>query len=108
MKNNKEFDYNINPIKIAIASIILTLISAIFSNFGKMDYGTEFGRGVMSGSFFVIGFLILPMFVKGYRKYLWTKKSLIILFIALVINLPIGIFCLINQHNVVGYGFMLY
>lgn len=108
MKNDKEFNYNINPIIIAVASIILTLLCAIFSGFGKMDYGTGFGRGVMSGSVFVIGFLVLPIFFKGYRKYLWRKKSLIILFIALAINLPIGIYCLINQYNVVGYGMTLY
>ena len=102
MKNNENFNYCVQPISIAIGSTILTLISSIFSNFGNIYYRNDFGRGELSGSFFIIIFLILPIFFKGYRKYIWTKKGFITLFIALAINLPIGIYCAINRYNLFG------
>lgn len=102
MKNNKNFNYNVQPIKIAIGSTILTLICSIFSDFGDIYYRNHFGRGELSGSFLIIIFLVLPIFYKNYRKHIWTKKGLITLFIALTINLIIGIYCTANRFNNFG------
>lgn len=87
---------------IAIGSTILTLISSIFSDFGNIYYRNHFGLGELSGSFFIVVFLLLPVFFSGYREYIWTKKGLITLLIALVINLPIGIYCTLNRYNLFG------
>ena len=102
MKNNKNFNYCVQPVSIAIGSTILTLISSIFSDFGNIYSRNHFGRGELSGSFFIIIFLLLPVFFKGYREYSWTKKGLITLFIALTINLLIGIYCTVNRYNLFG------
>lgn len=100
MKDN--FNYNISPTLIAVVSTFLTLFNAICSNFGNLDLPTGFGRGELSGTVLIIIFLVLPAFFKGYRKYIWTKKGLIILFIALIINFPIGIYCTVNRFNIYG------
>lgn len=82
----KKFNYNVSPALIAIASTFLTLFNAICSNFGNVYYRNQFGRGEMSGTVFIIIFLVLPIFFKGYREYVWTKKGLITLLAALIIN----------------------
>jgi hypothetical protein len=74
----KEFNYNISIDSVAIGSTILTLINSIFSNFGNIYYSNEFGRGEMSGTFLILIVLLLPIFSKGYRKYIWTKKELLL------------------------------
>lgn len=102
MKNNKNFNYCVQPITIAIGSTALTLICSIFSDFGNIYFRNQFGRGELSGSFFIIIFLLLPVLFKDYREYIWTKKGLITLFIALTINLSIGIFCTVNRYNLFG------
>lgn len=102
MKNNKDFNYRVQPITIAIGSTVLTLINSLFSDFGNIYFRNHFGRGELSGSFLIIIFLLLPVFYKGYREYVWTKKGLIILFIALAINLSIGIYCTVNRYNLFG------
>ncbi len=99
---NKEFNYNVSPNAIAVVSTILTLINAIFSNFGRIYFPNHFGRGELNGSVIIVMFLVLPIFFKGYREYIWTKKGLITLLIALAINLPIGIYCTINRYNLFG------
>lgn len=75
MKKNKNFNYNVQPVSIAIGSTILTLISSIFSDFGNIYYRNHFGLGELSGSFFIVVFLLLPIFFSGYREYIWTKKD---------------------------------
>ncbi len=101
MKKNN-VNYNINPILIAVGSVILTLINALFTNFGTVYHRNQFGRGQMSGSFLIIIFLLLPAFFEGYRKNLWSKKSLIILLFALIINLSLGVYCTLNRYKLFG------
>lgn len=77
----KEFDYKVNPLMIAVTATIITLIEAITSGFGTLKIPSGgFGRGVLNGTVFLITFLIITVFYKGYRKYVWTKKGLITLF----------------------------
>lgn len=102
MKKDKKSNYDVQPLSVAIGSTILTLINSIFSDFGNIYYRNKFGRGEMIGTFIVVTFLLLPLFLKEYREYIWTKKGLITLFIALAINLPIGVYCTINRHNLFG------
>ncbi len=99
---NKEFNYNINPIHIAIVSTFATILTTITSDFGRKDLYYEHANFPIVGTFIIIMFLALPIFFKGYREYIWTKKGLITLFIALAINLPIGIYCTINRYNLFG------
>ena len=100
----KEFDYNVSPLMIAITATIITLIEAVASGFGTVKIPSGgFGRGVLNGTVFLITFLIITVFYKGYRKYVWTKKGLITLFVALAINLVIGVYCLINKYKLYGY-----
>lgn len=100
----KEFDYNVNPLMIAVTATIITLIEAITSGFGTLKVPSRgFGRGVLNGTVLLITFLIMTVIYKGYRKYVWTKKGLITLFVALAINLAIGVYCLINQYELNGY-----
>ena len=102
MKN--EFDYNVSPLALAIVATILTLLDAIFSDFGRARLIYRgFGRGELCGTAFIIGFLVVTIFYKGYRQYVWTKKGLITLFVALAINLAIAIYCIINHYNLYGY-----
>jgi ABC-type glycerol-3-phosphate transport system permease component len=98
----KEFNYKINTVAVAIGSTFLTLFTSICSNFGKVYYSNNFGSGEISGTVLILIFLLLPIFDKGYRKYIWIKKGLITLFIALAINLPIAIYCTINKYNLFG------
>ena len=105
MKNNKDFSYHLDPIQIAIGATALTLISSIFSDFGNIRTSNNFGQGELNGSVFLIGILVIPIFMKGYRKYVWKKKGLIILIIALIINLSIGIYSTVNRYN--NFGVLL-
>lgn len=99
MNNNDNFNYKINPVALAVGATFLTLFIAILTDFGNRDYGTHGRTGNLSGTFIIIMFLVLPIFFKGYREYIWTKKGLIILFAALVVNLPIDIICLMNRYS---------
>lgn len=99
---NNNFNYKVNPIFIALAATFVTIFTSICSDFGNVDVRNSFGDGEISGTFIIIAFLILPLFFKGYREYIWTKKGLVILFIALVINLPIAIYCIINRWRNFG------
>lgn len=96
---NNKFNYSINPIHIAIVSTCATLLTTITSNFGRKDLYYENANFPIIGTFIIVMFLIFPVFFKGYREYIWTKKGLIILFVALAINLPIGIYCILNHYN---------
>lgn len=102
MSNNKDSEIIIKPVSIAVLSVILTLINSFFSKFGTVFLPNNFGRGEMIGVFISLTFLLLPVFIKKYRKYIWTKNGLITLFVALAINLPIGIYCAINRYNLFG------
>ena len=97
--NNDNFNYKINPVAVAVGATFLTLFISILTDFGNRDYSSHGRTGNLSGTFIIIMFLVLPIFFKGYREYIWTKKGLIILFVALVINLPIDVICLINHYS---------
>lgn len=45
----------------------------------------------------IIGFLIIPIFVKEQRKIFWTKKGLLIMLISIIINLPFAIISIKNK-----------
>lgn len=105
MKKDNDFNYNIKPFHMAIVATLATLLTAITSDFGRQDFSYEHGTFPIVGTMLIIIFLLLPIFFKGYRKYIWTKKGLITLFIALIINLPIGIYCTVNHFNIYGQLF---
>lgn len=99
---DKEFNYNIKPIYIAIGATLATAFTTITSDFGRKDLYYQHGNFPIIGTFIIVMFLVLPIFFKGYREYIWTKKGLITLLVALAINLPIGVYCIINHYNLFG------
>ena len=87
----------INPVQILTISVIISLIGSIITDFGRANiYNQDSGVG---GTIFVVGVLILPVFIKEQRKYTWSRKGLLTLITALVINLPFAIISLVNHYN---------
>lgn len=87
----------INPVHVLIISVIFSLIGSIITDFGRANvYNQDSGVG---GTIFVVGVLILPVFFKEQRKYAWSRKGIIILITALVINLPFAIISIMNHYS---------
>ena len=87
----------IKPAQILIISVIISLIGSIITDFGRSNvYNQDSGVG---GTIFVVSVLVLPVFLKEQRKYAWSRKGLLTLIIALVINLPFAIVSLVNHYN---------
>lgn len=74
---------------------IVSYIAAFRSDFGLNynDMRTDSGE---LGACLIIIILALSIMVKDFRKYL-TKKTVLLLIVALLINLPIAIVCIINR-----------
>ncbi len=92
----------INPIVIAIGTILITWLGALTTNFGNarlIGPHSDFGA---AGATFDIGVLLLPVFFKDLRKDVWSKKGLISLILATVVNLPVAVICF---HNYVYFNF---
>lgn len=102
MKKPRKNKITHSPGAIAAASTLSTIVIPLLSNFGRLDIYRGFGRSELAGSIFIIISLLIPIFVKKYRKEFWSKKGLIIFIVALAINLPIGIFGIINHYNLYG------
>ncbi len=64
----------IQPLQVAIGSIIVTLVTSISSDFGNADIRYRHGDSPICGTFLIFAILIIPAFVKEYRKEVWTKK----------------------------------
>lgn len=87
----------IKPAQILIISVIISLIGSIITDFGRANvYNQDSGVG---GTIFVVSVLVLPVFFKEQRKYAWSRKGLLTLIIALVINLPFAIVSIMNHYH---------
>lgn len=87
----------IKPAQILIISVIISLIGSIITDFGRANvYNQDSGVG---GTIFVVSVLVLPVFFKKQRKYAWSRKGLLTLIIALVINLPFAIVSIMNHYH---------
>lgn len=102
MKKPRKNEIIPTPGAIAVLSTMSTIVIPLLSNFGRLDIYRGFGRSELAGSIFIIISLLMPIFVKKYRKEFWSKKGLIIFIVALAINLPIGIYSIINHYNLYG------
>lgn len=96
MKDNK---IKINPLHVAIGSIIITWLPAIWSDFGRTKVSGPYSSYGAMGVVLIAEILILPLFFKNYRNDVWTKKGIITLVISFFINLPVAVICIINQFQ---------
>lgn len=96
MKDNK---IKINPLHVAIGSIIITWLPAIWSYFGRTKVSGPYSSYGAMGVVLIAEILILPLFFKNYRNDVWTKKGIITLVISFFINLPVAVICIINQFQ---------
>lgn len=85
------------PEFVIIFSIFASVTGLICSDFGRGFVGYS-GAGE-TGLFIVIIALISPIFIKKFRKTLWSKKGLLLLSLALLINLPLAIISLKNEYG---------
>ena len=93
MKSYKDKDL---PIFLLFFSTFTSVLGTVVTNFGKNFWHTAAGD---SGVILIVFFsLILPIFSKGLRKIFWTKKGILIMLVAIVINLPFAIISLYNRN----------
>lgn len=92
MKQYKDKDLQIF---LLFYSTFSSVLGTAVTNFGKNYWHTAAGE---SGVILIIFFLILSIFSKELRKTFWTKKGLLIILIAMVINLPFAIISLYNRN----------
>lgn len=94
MKQYKDKDL---PIILLFFSVFSSVLGTAVTDFGKNYRHTAAGE---SGVILIIFFsLILPIFSKGLRKTFWTKKGLLIMLVAIVINLPFAIISIKNKGS---------
>lgn len=84
-----------NPVTLLLMSLTASISCSIATNFSTRVTSMKGGEG---GLFItIIGFLIIPIFVKEQRKIFWTKKGLLIMLISIIINLPFAIISIKNK-----------
>lgn len=94
--NLKQYKDKDLPIILLFFSIFTSVLGTAVTDFGKNYRHTAAGEsGVILIVFF---YLILPIFSKGLRKTFWTKKGILIMLVAIVINLPFAIISLYNRN----------
>lgn len=94
--NLKQYKDKDLPIILLFFSIFTSVLGTAVTDFGKNYRHTAAGE---SGLILIVFFsLILPIFSKGLRKIFWTKKGILIMLVAIVINLPFAIISLYNRN----------
>lgn len=93
MKNNEY-----SPIGVTIISLCCSLMGSLTTNFGRIH--TSRNVAGEAGIICIIFALVLPIFVKEFRKSFWNKKALLILLIAFIINLPFAVISIKNEYGI--------
>lgn len=92
----KKYFNEYNPIFVLVLSLAESIGGSLASEFGTRSGSTKAGTGGLVIT--IVGFLIVPIFVKKQRKMFWTKRSILIMLVAIVINLPFAIISLYNRN----------
>ena len=93
----KKYFNEYNPIFVLVLSLAESIGGSLASEFGPRSGSTKAGTGGIVIT--IIGFLIVPIFVKKQRKMFWTKKGLLIMLISIIINLPFAIISIKNKGS---------
>lgn len=91
----KNYFNEYNPIFVLVLSLTASISCSIATNFSTRVTSMAGGEGGLFMT--IIGFLIIPIFVKEHRKIFWTKKGLLIMLISIIINLPFAIISIKNK-----------
>ena len=86
-----------NPVTLLLISLAESIGGSLASEFGTRSGSTKVGTGGLVIT--IVGFLIVPIFVKKQRKMFWTKKGLLIMLISIIINLPFAIISIKNKGS---------
>ena len=86
-----------NPVTLLLISLAESIGGSLASEFGTRSGSTKVGTGGLVIT--IIGFLIVPIFVKKQRKMFWTKRSILIMLISIIINLPFAIISIKNKGS---------
>lgn len=100
MKNSKYM-----PIQICIISLAVVIFQVVFQKFGTFpNYSGGSHRNMETlGIFLPLLALIIPLFIKDYRKNLWNKKSIILLVFVLIINIILVLIIYVNKEYYWSY-----
>lgn len=91
----KKYFNEYNPIFVLVLSLTASISCSIATNFSTRVASMAGGEGGLFMT--IIGFLIIPIFVKEQRKMFWTKKGILIMLISIIINLPFAIISIKNK-----------
>lgn len=86
-----------NPVTLLLMSLTASISCSIATNFSTRVASMKGGEGGLVIT--IVGFLIVPIFVKKQRKMFWTKRSILIMLISIIINLPFAIISTKNKGS---------
>lgn len=101
MKNPNEYPFKISAEYmnfIALITVMVNVISEKFGTYPSYSSGGRYSKMEMMGILVPLMVLILPIFIKSWRKKLWTVNTVVISAITLIVSIVLIMIMYANKE----------
>lgn len=106
MKNSKESHFTDSVPKMLLLATVCVIIDVVYDKFGTFSFfskGGKYHNMELMGIFIPLLILILPIFVKKFRKEFWSKRNLMLTFAVLIISIILITIIYANKYYYRSY-----